>query len=43
MKTMLRGCLLVGLALSMGGCVAACRPGHVGPYGGVHPGHCAVW
>jgi hypothetical protein len=26
--------------LALGGCV--CRPGHVGPYGGVHPGACWV-
>jgi hypothetical protein len=24
--------------LALGGCV--CRPGHIGPYGGVHPGGC---
>jgi len=33
--------LLTGLALSTGAC--ACRPGHVGPYGGVHPARCWVW
>ncbi len=32
--------LLAGLALSTTAC--ACRPGHVGPYGGVHPGRCWV-
>jgi hypothetical protein len=32
--------LLAGLALSATAC--ACRPGHVGPYGGVHPGRCWV-
>jgi hypothetical protein len=30
--------LIVGL---LAGC--ACRPGHVGPYGGVHPARCWVW
>ena len=35
--------LLMGLAISASGCVAACRPARVGPYGGVHPGGCAVY
>jgi hypothetical protein len=30
-------CLIGALA----GC--ACRPGYVGPYGGVHPARCWVW
>ena len=30
--------MLVAAALS--GC--ACRPGYIGPYGGVHPGRCFV-
>jgi hypothetical protein len=33
--------LLAALALSTGAC--ACRGGHVGPYGGVHPGRCWIW
>jgi hypothetical protein len=32
---------LVLLALGVSGC--ACRPGYIGPYGGVHPGGCWVW
>ena len=35
--------LLVGSAFSVSGCVAGCRPGYVGPYGGVHPARCAVY
>ena len=27
--------------LALAGC--ACRPGWVGPYGGVHPPRCVVW
>jgi hypothetical protein len=35
--------LAVGLVIlaSVAGC--ACRPGSVGPYGGVHPAKCWVW
>ena len=32
---------LLGIAVSVQGC--ACRPGGVGPYGGVHPARCWVW
>jgi hypothetical protein len=32
--------LLLGLALSTAAC--GCRPGYVGPRGGVHPGGCWV-
>ena len=35
--------LLLGAAVSVSGCVAACRPGYVGPYGGLHPARCAVY
>jgi hypothetical protein len=28
-------------AVLLSGCV--CRPGHVGPYGGLHPGRCVVY
>jgi hypothetical protein len=35
--------LAAGLLLvaALSGC--ACSPGHIGPYGGVHPGRCWVW
>ncbi len=33
--------LLLALAASVSAC--ACRPGYVGPYGGVHPGRCVVY
>lgn len=35
--------VLIGLLLmsSLTGC--ACRPGYVGPYGGVHPARCVIW
>jgi len=33
--------LLLGLAASVGAC--ACSPGHIGPYGGIHPGRCVVY
>ncbi len=32
--------VLLAALLALGGCV--CRPGHIGPYGGVHPGGCWV-
>jgi hypothetical protein len=41
MKRSLTWAGLVLLALAVSGC--ACRPGHIGPYGGVHPGGCWVW
>ncbi len=28
------------LVIALSGC--ACRPGYIGPYGGVHPGRCFV-
>ncbi len=31
---------VLALALGLGAC--ACRPGYIGPYGGVHPGRCWV-
>jgi hypothetical protein len=43
MRRLFSALLLMGLAVSASGCVAACRPGHIGPYGGVHPGGCAVY
>jgi hypothetical protein len=43
MRRVFSAMLLMALAVSASGCVAACRPGHVGPYGGVHPGGCAVY
>jgi hypothetical protein len=30
--------VLLAAILALSGCV--CRPGHIGPYGGVHPGAC---
>jgi hypothetical protein len=35
--------VLAGLLLifALSGC--ACRPGYVGPYGGIHPARCVVW
>jgi hypothetical protein len=33
--------VLLALASSLSAC--ACRPGYVGPYGGVHPGRCVVY
>jgi hypothetical protein len=41
MKRSLIWTCLVLLALAVSGC--ACRPGYVGPYGGVHAGGCWVW
>jgi hypothetical protein len=38
MRRMKVGVLLVAILLSVSGCV--CRPGHIGPYGGLHPGAC---
>ncbi len=42
--SVLRHCLtamlLVGAAVSLGAC--GCRPGWVGPYGGVHGGRCWI-
>jgi len=32
--------VLLAAILALSGCV--CRPGHIGPYGGVHPGACWV-
>ena len=34
--------LFAGLAImtALGGC--GCRPGYIGPYGGVHPGRCWI-
>lgn len=29
------------LLAALSGC--ACRPGHIGPYGGIHPARCWVW
>ncbi len=34
--------LAVLLALGLGLSACACRPGYVGPYGGVHPVRCWV-
>jgi predicted small lipoprotein YifL len=33
--------LLLALASSVSAC--ACRPGYIGPRGGVHPGGCIVY
>ncbi len=37
-RAVLAGVLLIA---SLSGC--ACRPGYVGPYGGIHPARCVVW
>ena len=29
------------LVIGLSGC--ACRPGRIGPYGGIHPARCWVW
>ena len=29
------------LVVALAGC--ACRPGSIGPYGGVHPARCWIW
>jgi len=41
MKKLVQRVAVVGLVLAVSAC--ACRPGYVGPYGGVHPGRCWVW
>jgi hypothetical protein len=41
MKRIMTLVLVAGMGLSAAGC--ACRPGHIGPYGGVHPARCWVW
>jgi hypothetical protein len=41
MRRVLTTLLLLGLAASVSAC--ACRPGYIGPYGGVHPGRCVVY
>jgi hypothetical protein len=41
MRHMLSAALLLALVLAASGC--ACRPGGIGPYGGVHPARCWVW
>ncbi len=43
MSRLLATLIVLGTAFSLGGCVAACRPGHIGPYGGIHPGRCVVY
>ncbi len=43
MRRVLATLLLLSAAMSVSGCVAGCRPGYVGPYGGVHPARCAVY
>ena len=40
MKRVLTAFVLLALTASVSAC--ACRPGHIGPYGGVHPGGCVV-
>jgi hypothetical protein len=40
MRKILTAILFAGLTLSLGAC--GCSPGHIGPYGGVHPGRCWV-
>ena len=40
MRRILPFALLLVMGLGLGAC--ACRPGYVGPYGGVHPARCWV-
>jgi hypothetical protein len=41
MRRVFTAMILFGLATCVSAC--ACRPGYVGPYGGVHPGRCVVY
>jgi hypothetical protein len=41
MRLMLKTLILLGLAASVSAC--ACRPGAIGPYGGVRPARCVVY
>lgn len=41
MRRVLIALSLIGITLSVQGC--ACRPGHIGPYGGVRPARCWIW
>ncbi len=41
MRNLFTALMLLGLTISVSAC--ACRPGYVGPYGGVHPGRCVVY
>ena len=40
MRLVLTILCLLGLAASVSAC--ACRPGYIGPYGGIHPARCWV-
>jgi hypothetical protein len=41
MKRLKLGLLLAASLVALSAC--ACRPGHIGPYGGIHPGGCYVY
>ena len=41
MRQIMTALVLLGLAASVSAC--ACRPGHIGPYGGIHPARCVVY
>jgi len=41
MRQIMTALVLLGLAASVSAC--ACRPGRIGPYGGIHPARCVVY
>jgi hypothetical protein len=41
MRRVVIALLLIAMTASVSAC--ACRPGHIGPYGGIHPARCVVY